>query len=298
MNLIKKILPSRKVNKDIDLKYNKIDYIKPISLNNFTLIYPIEKEILKLRKQKSVLNIERLFKNMALIIPYRNRKEHLEKFIPYITDYLNKQNINFEIIIVEQVDTKPFNRAKLLNIGAIYASSNIDYFVFHDIDLLPENIDYRYCNYSLKPFTFIENYDGQCREYQEKTYGGVTIVPKKVFFDINGFSNNYQQWGSEDDDFHMRHLLKGHMTLYDTKGKLKNLGHPSSLTRDVYGNYVKEKSILKQNKKLRKKNKQRFSLLKRGIIKQDDDGVTQLQKLQISIEKISKLNYLLLRVTF
>lgn len=298
MNFIKKILPSKEVNEDIDFQYNRVGHIEPIGLNKFSFIYPIKKKLLKLRKEKSTLNIDRSYKKMCLIIPYRNRKEHLEILIPYIKTYLENQGIDFEILVVEQADEKLFNKAKLYNIGVLSASDNIDYFAFHDVDLLPENIDYRYCNHSLKPFIFIKKQNDTYTKYKPKTFGGLILVPKDIFYDINGFSNHYVQWGSEDDDFHIRHLLKGHITLYDTKGKLIDLGHPPTLTRDVYGNYVKDKIILKENKRLRKKNKDRLSLLKRGISKQDDDGIEQLKSQYISMEKIDKEDYQLIRVSF
>ena len=44
---------------------------------------------------------------------------------------------------IEQADDKPFNRGKLLNVGYTLACDNgCDYFVFHDVDMLPEDVDY------------------------------------------------------------------------------------------------------------------------------------------------------------
>ena len=54
---------------------------------------------------------------LGVIVPYRNRYEHIQAFKSSIVEYLESQNINFEIIIVEQDDAKLFNRGMLLNIG-------------------------------------------------------------------------------------------------------------------------------------------------------------------------------------
>ena len=54
---------------------------------------------------------------IGIVVPYRNRREHLNQFIPSISNHLKKQKIPYEIIVVEQADGKPFNRGKLLNIG-------------------------------------------------------------------------------------------------------------------------------------------------------------------------------------
>ena len=273
--ILHKILPSKEIEEDVTFTYNKINALQPIQINELSLIKPMQKKLLKMRSQNTHLEIERSLKKMALIIPYRNREEHLLEFIPSITEYLNVSNIEFEIIIVEQSDTLPFNRAKLMNIGVLNASENIAYFVFHDVDLLPENIDYRYANHSLKLFTYIKQEDNSYKKYKQTNFGGATLVPKNIFYDINGFSNRYWQWGSEDDDFLMRHLLKGYVPFYDSEGKFRSLPHPHSLTRDSEGNYVTDKKVLKANKKLHQKNRKIFSLLKRGIVTQADDGVKQ-----------------------
>ena len=55
-------------------------------------------------------------KKLAIIIPYRDRKSHLEMFLPYMKKYLKEYD--YKIYVIEQNDNKPFNRGKLLNIGA------------------------------------------------------------------------------------------------------------------------------------------------------------------------------------
>lgn len=59
----------------------------------------------------------------AVIVPYRDRAEQLKHFLSYLHNYLRKQNLHYKIFIVEQNDEKPFNRAKLFNIGAKVRSS-------------------------------------------------------------------------------------------------------------------------------------------------------------------------------
>lgn len=76
----------------------------------------------------------------ALIIPYRNRTEQLHIFLNYMHHFLQKQHIHYRIFIVDQNDTLPFNRAKMLNYGATLAINlNYDCLILHDIDLLPLN---------------------------------------------------------------------------------------------------------------------------------------------------------------
>lgn len=44
------------------------------------------------------------FQKIALIIPYRNREEHLRKFLHNIHPFLQKQQTEYVIYVIEQVN--------------------------------------------------------------------------------------------------------------------------------------------------------------------------------------------------
>lgn len=91
-------------------------------------------------------------KHLAFIIPFRDesptqfRTHQLYLMLHYTMRYLIKQESNFTMLIVNQESGKPFNRAKLLNIGFEYASkeTQANCFVFHDVDLIAEGDDFVY----------------------------------------------------------------------------------------------------------------------------------------------------------
>ena len=56
---------------------------------------------------------------IGIIVPYRNRRAHLNQFITSISSHLKKQKIKYELIVAEQADDKPFNRGKLLRLVLI-----------------------------------------------------------------------------------------------------------------------------------------------------------------------------------
>ena len=117
----------------------------------------------------------------------------------YLTD------IEYEIFIIEQSDDKPFNRGKLLNVGYKYAlDKGCDYFVFHDVDMLPEDVDYSYTDKPLHLATHLQEHDYETTFFDY--FGGVTMFNKEDFELINGFSNEYWGWGFEDDDLLIRCL--------------------------------------------------------------------------------------------
>lgn len=76
---------------------------------------------------------------VAIIVPYREREQHLPIFLKNIHPFLMKQQIDYGIFIIEQSGDDAFNRAKLMNVGFVEAIKmyNWDCFIFHDVDLLP-----------------------------------------------------------------------------------------------------------------------------------------------------------------
>jgi hypothetical protein len=82
---------------------------------------------------------------IAIIVPYRNRDLNLKLFLEYMHQFLSDQNILYGIYIIEPIENLVFNRGLLLNIGFKEALKETDWdcFIFHDIDLLPEN-DHNY----------------------------------------------------------------------------------------------------------------------------------------------------------
>jgi len=147
---------------------------------------------------------------LGVIVPYRNRPEQLKIFREYISEYLYKKGIHHEIIIVEQLDDRPFNRGMLLNWGFRKAEwANCTYVVFHDIDLLPINIDYAKSEYPIQLVTEIETDGTEDEQLFYDYFGGVTLFNMEDFKEINGYSNDYWGWGFEDDDLFRRCIEKG-----------------------------------------------------------------------------------------
>lgn len=154
---------------------------------------------------------------LGVIVPYRNRYEHLQEFKKSIVEYLESKNMDFKIIIVEQDNAKLFNRGMLCNIGFIEAQKeNCDYIVIHDIDMIPVDVDYSYSNVPVHLAT--DNIPF------ESYFGGMTMFPTDIFEKINGFSNLYWGWGFEDDDLRYRCVKKNvpfKKTISDTFTKQK-----------------------------------------------------------------------------
>ncbi|ELU09963.1 hypothetical protein CAPTEDRAFT_35181, partial [Capitella teleta] len=147
---------------------------------------------------------------VAIVIPYRNREEHLRIFVSYMHNFMQAQLLEYQIFIVEQASPYVFNRAALMNIGFLEALKlhDFDCFVFHDVDLLP--LDTRQPYTCFQAPTHLGAYMSKFN-YQmpyDKFFGGAVALSTENMKQMNGFSNLFYGWGGEDDDTFNRVLWR------------------------------------------------------------------------------------------
>ncbi|XP_063365891.1 beta-1,4-N-acetylgalactosaminyltransferase bre-4-like [Cydia amplana] len=151
---------------------------------------------------------------VAIIVPFRDRKQQLPIFLNHMHQFLMKQKLEYAIFIIEQVRYDYFNRGKLLNVGFL-ESQNVSHwqcFIFHDIDLLPMDERNIYsCPHEKHPRHHAAAVDRLNFKLLFNTkFDGVTAMTLQQFTDVNGFSNTY--WGlvSENNDMILRLHMKGY----------------------------------------------------------------------------------------
>ena len=130
---------------------------------------------------------------LAIIVPYRDRRDELDIFIPHMINFLNNKQIDYIIYIIEQFDNKPFNYGKLCNVGVSETIEFADYYCFHDIDVLPLNDDADYSYKEIPAQLIFEDENKKLILPYDKYFGGSVVISKDDFIKINGFNNNY--WG-------------------------------------------------------------------------------------------------------
>ncbi|KFP92080.1 Beta-1,4-galactosyltransferase 4, partial [Apaloderma vittatum] len=144
--------------------------------------------------------------HVAILIPHRNREKHLLYLLEHLHPFLQRQQLDYGIYVIHQAGNTKFNRAKLLNVGYLEAlkEANWDCFIFHDVDLVPENdFNIYMCDRQPKHLVVGRNNTGYRLRYRGY-FGGVTALTRDQFYKVNGFSNNYWGWGGEDDDLRIR----------------------------------------------------------------------------------------------
>ena len=133
---------------------------------------------------------------LLVIVPYRDRAEHLNQFLPALIKYFSSVKLQVVIAVIEQTDNLLFNRGALINAGFVLLNQvNPTHLCFHDVDCIPIKSDYTY-----QPQISL-----LCpRHVAGNWFSPVITCPTQIFRRANGFSNGYWGWGSEDADFFLR----------------------------------------------------------------------------------------------
>ncbi|KAM4016585.1 beta-1,4-galactosyltransferase 3-like isoform 1-T3 [Anomaloglossus baeobatrachus] len=204
----------------------------------------------------------------AVIIPHRNREQHLKYLLYHLHPFLQRQQLNYGIYIIHQAGNYTFNRAKLLNVGFKEAMKDEDWdcMFFHDVDLIPEDDRNLYtCDKFPKHASIAMDKFGYKLPY--KTYfGGVSALTPEQYMKMNGFPNTYWGWGGEDDDIAVRVALSGML-----------ISRPAVR----HGRY---KMIKHGHDKGNEQNPKRFNLLAKTRRTWKQDGMNSLQYTLISKE--------------
>jgi hypothetical protein len=155
---------------------------------------------------------------LGICIPYRNRKEHVERLIPHLSKHLTNQGIEHTFYVGHQVDDKLFNRGAMKNIAAHYAfEDGCDYIAWHDVDMLTTDEGGQIIgDYSYPEETPI-HIATKLSKYQyglgyDQYFGGVVLFTKEQAYKTNGYSNEYWDWGQEDDDLFWRCYFENYTT--------------------------------------------------------------------------------------
>lgn len=206
--------------------------------------------------------------NLAVIIPYRDRKKHLEILTNSLHTLFQKQKLKYTIYVVELALPTRFNRGLLLNIGYQVALtiSNHDCFVFHDVDLIPLNEKNLYKCTATPRHLVSSNSKFSYKLPYAGYVGGAFIIQASQYKLINGFSNAYFGLGGEDDDFRKR-LSSKHLK-YDrpssTVGKYFALSHGTDASNP--------------------KNPERIGILSKASSRQTNEGINSLKYKVLAIE--------------
>ena len=191
--------------------------------------------LLKSKKEKFESKLD-----CVIIIPYRNREEHLNYYLKKAVPLLKKHIPNGKVVIVEQNwNNKLFNRGCLINIGIKEYENKTNYYIFHDVDLIPSEkcIQELYTNNN---FDVVRIYTGH-----KTSLGGICKFKHDSIQQVNGFPNYIWGWGIEDRVLYYRYVImnKNISPNYTNKYNFKKLDHEHNANNTHTNNYNGNNSI-------------------------------------------------------
>jgi hypothetical protein len=169
------------------------------------------------------------------IIPYRNRKEHLDEFIRRFTEYLKDKDIDAHFYIIHQMNPKEFNRGAMKNIGFLEVCKTRPdgLFIFHDVDTYPTywgSIPYEANKGEFKR---------PVMNSASENLGLICLCWKEEFEKTNGFAN-YWGWGAEDGALYHRakklgiHINENNMIHYTNTKFIINKEHYRNVEKEHF----------------------------------------------------------------
>lgn len=133
-----------------------------------------------------------------------------------------------------------------------------------DADLIPENDQNLYTclsltNHPLHMSAYVRfRLNGSYTNIYPFLVGGVLTIRPQTFTILNGYSNEYFNWGGEDDDMGLRLLSKDICVQRPKNGYYYAHSHPRQT-----------------------RNTNRFRLLFDAVLRQDIDGLTNIERLAV-----------------
>ena len=133
--------------------------------------------------------------NITYIIPHRNRNENLNVTIDNLNKYIKYNNLEADIWVIEQNNKTNWNKGATCNCGFDILKKHYKYFIINDADTYTK-LDYKFNYPNENEIIHIFGY--------EYCLGGIFSCTKDTFLKINGFNNNFNNWGREDRDLEDR----------------------------------------------------------------------------------------------
>lgn len=217
-----------------------------------------------------------------IIIPFRNRDEHLKYFIENTVPLIKTHLPNSKVVVVEQNEGKLFNRGAILNVGFKEYKDKTKYFFTHDIDMnpTPEIVKSVYVRENINVLRIKSPHD--------TSLGGISKISHDTIFDVNGFPNYIWGWGIEDRALYFRCRIKN-INISNQQQKFKIMPHTSNARtytgiNKKYSDMWREKYIDKLDDKQRDElitqsgiNNLKYTIIERKMI----DDIVELIKVSI-----------------
>ncbi len=179
-----------------------------------------------------------------IVVPYRNREEHLKEFLQNTPDYFCKQNLSFDILITELDQQGDWNAGLCVNSLIEYVKAkqvNYKWLYIHHVDVWPTKGTWKFPDSEKEVYFNLGDY-GSC------------VMTTNAFLDVNGYSNSFWGWGGEDNELYQKLKQKGYTvtdisTSFPVKYDIKFQNHSRKFNGKNYANSIKQLMLLPEEQR-------------------------------------------------
>jgi hypothetical protein len=172
--------------------------------------------------------MENLNKDLIIVVPYRDRKEHLETFLKQVPEYFNSQNISYDILVCELDQVGDWNAGLCVNsiVDFLHDGKDYKWLYIHHVDVWPEK--------------GLWGYPKKGEVYHNLGDYGSCLMTLDSFFEVNGYCNNFWGWGGEDNELYEKLRSKGYNVIsiddnYPVKYNTSYQNHERKFNGNNYG---------------------------------------------------------------
>jgi hypothetical protein len=182
-------------------------------------------------------------KDLLIVVPYRNREEHLKDFLENTPKYFDNQNLSYDILICELDQNGDWNAGLCVNsLIKFIEKVNIKYkyLYIHHVDVWPISGDWIFPKDNEVYFNMGDY--GSC------------LLTMKAFLDVQGYSNSFWGWGGEDNELYKKlrekqYIINDISDISNIKYETKYQSHQRKFNGKNYANNIKQLMVLPKEKR-------------------------------------------------
>lgn len=133
--------------------------------------------------------------HVAIVVPLRNSRSHLQALLDRYVTFANKHKNNLTIIVVEGSDDQQYSRGEELNIGFLEAMKlNPSFVIFNDVSILPMQDDVWVEMMTCPKLNTCKNFHyfiTHVDDIMNFVVGGVFSILPPDFVGMNGYPHAY-----------------------------------------------------------------------------------------------------------
>lgn len=135
-------------------------------------------------------------KDLLIVVPYRDRPDHLKEFLKNSPSYFDKQGLSYDILLCELDAAGDWNAGLCVNALIDFVKDDKEYtwLYVHHVDVWP-----MHGNWQLPEDNTVLHNLGD--------YGSC-FLKLQHFLNVNGYCNSFWGWGGEDNELYDK--LRGH----------------------------------------------------------------------------------------